>query len=106
MAVLTGTGHENQVYELGGDEPYTLAELAAETARQAGKPVAYKNLAEAEYAGFLQGFGLPEGIAAAVADADAGAGRGELDTNSHALRELIGRPTVTLAGAVKAALAS
>ena len=104
-AVLTGKGHENKVYELGGDEPYTLAELAAEVARQTGKPVAYKNLPQAEYAKALAGFGLPEGLAGAIADADAGASRGELDTQSHDLSMLIGRSTTPLPQAVADALA-
>ena len=104
-AVLTGKDHENKVYELGGDEPYTLAELSAEVARQTGKPVAYKNLAQAEYAKALTGFGLPEGLAGAIADADAGASRGELDTQSHDLRKLIGRSTTSMPQAVAAALA-
>ena len=103
-AVLTGKGHENKVYELGGDEPYTLGELAAEVARQTGRPVAYKNLAQAEYARILTGFGLPEGLARAIADADAGASRGELDTRSHDLSMLIGRSTTSLREAVAAAL--
>ena len=104
-AALTGKGHENKVYELGGDQPYTLAELAAEVARQTGKPVVYKDLPQAEYAKALSGFGLPEGLAGAIADADTGASRGELDTQSHDLSKLIGRPTISLQQAVSAALA-
>ena len=104
-AVLTGKGHENKVYELGGDQPYTLADLAAEVARQTGKPVAYKDLPQAEYAKALTGFGLPEGLARAIADADAGASRGELDTRSHDLSTLIGRPITSLQQAVSTALA-
>ncbi len=104
-AVLTGKGHENKVYELGGDKPYTLAELAAEVARQTGKPVVYKDLPQAEYAKALTGFGLPDDLAGAIADADAGASRGELDTQSHDLSKLIGRPTTPLRQAVTAALA-
>ena len=104
-AVLTGKGQENKVYELGGDEAYTLAELAAEFARQTGKSVVYKDLPQAEYASALTGFGLPEGLAAAIADADAGASRGELDTKSHDLSTLIDRSTTSLQQAVAAALA-
>ena len=103
-AVLTGKGHENKVYELGGDQPYTLAELSAEVARQTGKPVVYKDLPQAEYAKSLTGFGLPEGLAAAIADADAGASRGELNTQSHDLSMLIGRSTTSLQQAITAAL--
>ena len=104
-AVLTGKGHENKVYELGGDEPYTLAELAAEVARQTGKTVVYKDLPQADYAKALVGFGLPEGLASAIADADVGASRGELTTQSHDLSKLIGRPATSLKQAVAAALA-
>ena len=104
-AVLTGEGHENKIYELGGDEPYTLVELAAEVARQTGKPIIYKDLPQAEYARALTGFGLPEGLAEAISDADAGASRGELDTRSHDLSKLLGRPTIPLQQAVTAALA-
>ena len=103
-AVLNGKDHENKVYELGGDQPYTLAELAAEAARQTGKPVRYEDLPQSEYAKILTGFGLPADLAAAIADADAGASRGELDTQSHDLSKLIGHPTTSLKQPVAAAL--
>ncbi len=104
VAVLTGEGHENKVYELGGDEPYTLTKFAAEVAQQANKPIVYKDLPQEEYAKALASFGLPEGLAHAIADADAGASRGELDTGSHDLSTLIGRPTTPLQKSIAAAL--
>ncbi len=105
-AVLTGSGYEKEIYELGGDQPYTLVELAAEVSRQAGKPVAYHNLPQAEYAKALEGFGLPAAFAAILADADAGASRGELDNAGDDLRRLLGRSTTALAEAVQTALAA
>ena len=104
VAVLTGKGHENVVYELGGDQAYTLTELAAEVARQTNKPVIYKDLPQEDYAKALAGFGLPEEVAHAIADADAGASRGELYTSSHDLSRLIGRATTPLQESVAAAL--
>ena len=104
VAVLTGDGHENKVYELGGDESYTLTDLAAEVARQSKKTVIYQDLPQQEYAGALIGFGLPEGLAGALADADAGASRGQLYTRSRDLSELIGRATTTMQESVTAAL--
>ena len=104
IAVLTQAGHENKIYELGGDQAYTLTELAAEVSRQAGKPVVYRNVPEAEYAAALESFGLPAAVAKVVADADARAAEGELDSTSHDLSRLLGRPTTTLAAAVRAAL--
>ena len=104
VAVLTGNGHENKVYELGGDESYTLTDLAAEVARQSKKAVIYQDLPQQEYAGALIGFGLPVGLAGALADADAGASRGELYTKSHDLSALIGRATTPMQASVTAAL--
>ncbi len=103
-AVLAGQGHENKVYELAGEAPYTLDELAAEVSRQAGKPVMYRDLSEEEYAAALAGFGLPEAAAQAIASADVGAIRGELTTDSQDLRRLLGRPAVTMQEAVRSAL--
>ncbi|NUS55645.1 MAG: SDR family oxidoreductase [Streptomycetaceae bacterium] len=104
--VLTTDGHEGKVYELAADEPFSLAEYAAELARQSGKPVVYNDLAPADYVQALVGFGLDEGYAGALADADQGIARGELASDSHDLSRLIGRPTTSLADAVALALKS
>ena len=104
VAVLTTPGHENKVYELAGDVPFTMDELAAEVSRQSGKPVAYKDLPQPQYAEALAGFGLPRPYAEVLADSDVGISRGELTDGSGDLRRLIGRPTTSLADAVKAAL--
>ena len=102
-AVLTGAV-ERPVYELAGDQPFTMAELAAEVARQAGKPIAYVDLPPEQYRGVLLGAGLPAPFADILVDADVQAARGELDDATGDLRRLIGRPTTTLAAAVRAAL--
>ena len=104
-AVLTKDGQAGQVYELAGDTAYTLSELAAEIAKQSGKPVVYNDLPEAAYAAALVQVGLPEGFAALLADSDVGASKGGLFDDGHQLSQLIGRPTTPLADVVKAALA-
>jgi len=104
VAVLTGAGHENKTYELAGDAAYTLADLAAEVSRQAGRPIAYRNLPEAEYAGALAGFGLPPVLAAAIASWDTGASQGALFDAGRQLSRLIGRPTTPLGASVAEAL--
>jgi len=103
-AVLTGDGHAGRAYELGGDEAFTLAELAAEIGAQAGQPVGYLDLPEDEYARLLTSTGLPEAGAVIMADADRGLARGDLFVDSGHLRQLIGRPTTTLRDAVAVAL--
>lgn len=85
--------------------PFTMAEIAAEVSRQAGKPVAYRDLPPAQYRAVLTGVGLPPPVADLYVDADVNAARGQLDDASGELGRLIGRPTTTLAAAVQAALA-
>ncbi|MCP3065593.1 SDR family oxidoreductase [Myxococcus sp. K38C18041901] len=104
VAVLTTPGHEGKVYELAGDAPFTMAELAAEVARQSGKPVAYNDLPQDKYEETLRGFGLPGPVAQMLASADAGIARGELDDRSGELHRLIGRDTTPLAQAVSVGL--
>lgn len=105
-AVLMGDGHEGAVYELAGDDAFTMAELAAEVSRQSGTPVAYRDLPENEYARALVGFGLPEPFAAVLADSDRGIAAGHLYEDGGDLRRLIGRPTTPMPDAVASALAS
>lgn len=104
VAVLTQPGQGNKIYELAGDAPYTMAEMAAEVTKQAGKPVAYNNLSPQEYQNALVGFGLPAFMAEYLVDAELCAAKGELDDRSGELHALIGRSTATLADAVAAAL--
>lgn len=103
-AVLTSAVPVDKVYELSGDSAFTLADLAAELSRQSGKEIPYQNLPQQEYEKVLLGAGLPAPVAAMVAGLDVAAAQGELDGDGHALSKLIGRPTTTLADAVKAAL--
>lgn len=104
-AVLTASEDPSgRTYELAGDEAYTLAQLAAEIARQSGKAVTYQDMPEAEFKAALVGAGFPEPFAALLADSDTGASRGALFDDSRQLSALIGRPTTSLADSVSAAL--
>jgi NAD(P)H dehydrogenase (quinone) len=102
-AVIAGDGHANKVYELGG-EPFTLAELAAEISRQSGREVTYTDLPEQKYVEALVGVGVPEPMAAVLADSDRGAAKGELYVEGNDLANLLGRPVTPLADAIRAAL--
>jgi NAD(P)H dehydrogenase (quinone) len=104
VAVLTGEGHENTTYELGGDEAWSFAEYAAELSRQTGKEIANNAVSVDAYAGILTGVGLPEPLAAILAGVDASVEKGELVVSSGDLSRLIGRPTTPIADSIKAAL--
>ena len=105
VAVLSAGDHVGKTYELAGDRAFTLADLAAEVSKQVGKPIPYKNLPAEDYAKILGSMGLPEGLAAAIADFDISASTGALYYEGSDLSRLIGRPTTPLSAAVKAALA-
>ena len=99
--VISTDGHAGKVYELAGDEGWTLSQLAAELSKQSGKTVVYQNLSEADFAAALKGVGLPDVFANLLANSDIGASKGGLFDDSHTLSKLIGRPTTPIATSVK-----
>jgi len=104
-AVLTAQEDQaERIYELAGDEAFTMAELAAEISRQSGRDVVYRDLPEADYKAALVGAGLPDSYAASFARSSAAASRGALFDDGHQLSGLIGRPTTPLQDTIAAAL--
>lgn len=101
---VTDESHKGKVYELAGDNYYTLADLAKEISTQTGKNIPYKNLTESEYTRMLESFEIPVGLAAAIASWDVSASKDDLFDDSRQLSTLIGRPTTSLSESVKAAL--
>ncbi|MBV1937833.1 SDR family oxidoreductase [Streptomyces sp. BV286] len=104
VAVLTGEGHENKTYELGGDTAWGFAEYAAEVAKASGKEIVYNSVPVEAYTGILTGAGLPGPLAAILAGVDASIEKGELVVTSGDLSRLTGRPTTPIAESVAAAL--
>ena len=104
VAVLTAAEPTLGVYELGGDEAWTLADLAAAVAEATGREVGYRNLSAEEHARELEAAGLPDGAVRFVVGTDQAIAGGALDTGSHQLSELLGRPTTTLAEHVRGVL--
>ncbi|MGV9341073.1 SDR family oxidoreductase [Streptomyces sp. NPDC003688] len=104
VAVLTGEGHENTAYELGGDTAWGFAEYAAELSRATGREIVYKAVSVPELEAILTGAGLPEALVTVFAEVDEAIERGELVVSGGELSRLIGRPTTPLAVAIEAAL--
>ncbi|ELY4481644.1 SDR family oxidoreductase [Cronobacter turicensis] len=102
--VLTLDNQAGRVYELAGDNAWTLRDLTALLSKETGKTVAYQNLSEADFAAALAGAGLPEGFAKLLADSDIGASKGGLFDDSHQLSALIGRPTTSLETSLRESL--
>ena len=104
ITVLTQPGHENKTYELAGDKSFSMDEFAAEVSKQAGRPVIYNNVTPPEYQAALLSFGLPQMIVDVIIDADSKSSKGELDSSSHDLANLIGRDTTSYPQAIRLAL--
>ena len=102
-AVLLRDGQAGKVYELGGDDAFTLSELAGEVSAASGQDVTYRNLPAEQYTEVLVEAGLPEAYAAILADSDLGIARGDLLVTTGDLSALLGRPTTPLREAVQAA---
>lgn len=103
--VLTASGHEGKVYELAGDNAWSLPDLAGEISHQTGRDIPYKNMPAAEYSAALKSFGVPDALAGAIAGWDVAASKGALSDDTCQLSALIARPTTTMAASVRAALA-
>lgn len=102
--VLAGDSMATKVYELAGDESFTQEEFAAALSAISGKPVAYQDLPEADYAAALEQVGLPGPFAAILADSSARSADGALFDDGKALSTLIGRPTTPWRETLKEAL--
>ena len=103
--VLNSEDQEGKVYELAGDEAFTMRDYAAEISRQTGKDIPYVNLPENDYAQALVKSGLPEGLAQFLASSHVSTEKGDLYDDGHQLSKLIGRPSTPLSKAVSDALA-
>ncbi|AZQ36694.1 SDR family oxidoreductase [Streptomyces cyaneochromogenes] len=104
VAVLTGEGHENKTYELGGDTSWSFAEYAAELSRQTGREIANNAVTVEALGSILTGAGVPEPLAAILAGVDASIEKGELVVDSGDLSRLAGRPTTPFTDAIAAAV--
>ena len=103
--VMVRDDQAGKVYELAGDNSYTLAEFAAEISAQSGEKVDYVNLPQAEFAAALKAAGLPAPLADLLADSDVGVAQGGLFDDSRTLSQLIGRPTTAYQDVIRATLA-
>lgn len=102
-AALVG-GKGGDIYELAGDQSWTMDQFAAEVSKHSGKPVRYVNQSETDYAKTLEGNGLPPPVAALLASTSYLAGEGQLFNDERQLSKLSGRPTTPIGETIRQAL--
>ena len=94
--LLSSENQAGKIYELAGDTGFTLMEYASIISEIVGKDIGFIDLDESAFRDALINIGLPEGMAAALADSEHYAASGWLENNSGTLSSLLGRPTATL----------
>lgn len=93
-------GKGGDIYDLAGDESWSMEEFAAEVSRQSGKSVRYENMSEADYAASLEAAGMPDFVAAVIANSAHATSLGALENNSRTLSTLTGRPTTPISATI------
>jgi NAD(P)H dehydrogenase (quinone) len=94
--VLLTDEYAGEILELGGDEPWSMDDLAAVVSEVAGNHVTVNQVSTDEHVAALKGFGLDEGTAGFVAALDANIADGLLADSDGTLSRIIGRPTTPL----------
>jgi NAD(P)H dehydrogenase (quinone) len=103
ISLLSGDIVDQQGYwELGGPG-FTLTELAETITEVTGTTVVYRDLSVDELTDHLAEAGMDRAAAEFVASLDGSAARGELETDSPALENLLGRAPTPLVDVVRAA---
>jgi NAD(P)H dehydrogenase (quinone) len=90
-------------YELGGDQAFSLSEVAEAIAAATGTAVAYRDLPTDTYEQLLLGAGMPAPLAHVMADSHRAIANNALVTHSGDLSRLLGRPATTMPDAIRAA---
>ncbi|MET1043796.1 MAG: SDR family oxidoreductase [Microbacteriaceae bacterium] len=102
--VLTESGHDGVVYELGGDVAWTPQDLATAASEVLGTEVAYRAVTSEEHVEILTGAGFDEGTAGFFVGLDANTRENLLAETTGELARLIGRPTTPLVDGLAEAL--
>ena len=103
-AAVLVNGKGGEIYELAGDESWSMEEFAAEVSRQSGKEVKYQDMSEEDYARSLEAVGLPDYVARIVANSNASVADGALEENGRTLSSLTGRKTTPIDDTIAKAL--
>lgn len=95
VGAVTGTGHENKVYELSGSEAWSAIDLAAILSEVTGKQISALDVPVSAFEDQFRAMGLPEFVATGVGSFYAALGAGEYAATSHDVETLAGRPSTS-----------
>ena len=96
VVVATTEGHDDAVYELGGDEAWDFAGFTRAASTAVGQELTYRPVSPDELAAELERAGLDEGTRGFVVALDVNIAEGTLAEVTGDLSRLIGRATTPL----------
>ncbi|SFM78937.1 NAD(P)H dehydrogenase (quinone) [Saccharopolyspora antimicrobica] len=96
-AILAEGGHEGQFLEITGPEAVDVDGIARALTEATGRPVRFEPQTASEAAAAFEARGVQREMAEAAAQFWRCAAEGWLDTTTHAVRRIAGRPPTTLA---------
>ncbi|UAL47748.1 SDR family oxidoreductase [Sutcliffiella horikoshii] len=90
VAVLTGNGHENSIYELSG-KLLTQEEFVSALGNVLGKEVPLQQVDDNTYADIMKGAGVPDFLIPFLVEIQTGIREGTLEVESNDFEKLLGR---------------
>lgn len=90
-AVLAGTGHENQAYDISNDSSYSFHDIAKILSDLSGKTIQYVSPTAEEFGTALAAAGVPAGAIEMTAGFCVAIEQGEFDFPGTDLEKLLGR---------------
>jgi NAD(P)H dehydrogenase (quinone) len=90
-------GHDGRTYDLTGPEAFTLAEVAEELSRAAGRPIGYHAETLEEAYASRASYGAPDWMVAGWVTTYAAIANGDLDQVSNDVEAISGHPPMSLA---------
>lgn len=90
VAVLTGNGHENTIYELSG-KLLTQEEFVSALGNVLGKEVPVQQVDDNTYADIMKGVGVPDFLIPFLVEIQIGIRKGTLAVESNDFEKLLGR---------------
>jgi NAD(P)H dehydrogenase (quinone) len=102
-AVLTGTGHENQSYNISNDTSYSFHDIAKILSDLSGKTIQYVSPDAEEFGTALAAAGVPAGAIQMTAGFSVAIAHDEFDFPATTLEKLLGRKPESATEFLKAA---
>jgi NAD(P)H dehydrogenase (quinone) len=99
-AVLTGSGHDNSIYELSG-KLLTQEEIAGVLGEVIGKEVPVQQVDDATYADIMKSVGVPDFLIPLVVDIQRSIRENTLAVESDDFEKVLGRPATPIGEALK-----